>query len=615
MLPPCLRARRSSAARRSSTRSSDTASPSPSASDCEPWPAARSPVVAQLAGEIPRLDRRGRASARRARRAPGRRRRAPPAARRRPPSCARRRAPAAIRAARASAAGAGGRAQRVELAQALARRRAGARARARRAPARRSRRARSRAGRARARALGPSSSELSQALLQACACGRRPARRRASAPACCAPQRPSRICSWHAGERQPAVLVLPVEGQQRAAERRAGRRPWPSGRRGTRACGRPRPRAARARSPGVRAGRQGSPSSFAQRLGQVEDALDVGLAGARPHDPGPRPAAEQQVERVGEHGLARAGLACEHVQPRRETQVGPLDEQQVLDVQLVQHRAGVAADADGSAARGRARRNARLRPDTLPAPLPRYVRKAYCVWSFQGWTPKRRVHLSATRHGCQRPKSARSAASRRAALNRLSESALLDRLEEEIGRAERHGTKLSCLLVVIDNVEELVREHGSELPSRRSPTWRARCGASCAASTASAGRATGELLIVLPGADGPRARSWPVACSSGCSTIKVEADGTRRPLQISLGLAAWRADMSAPRSCSPAPAPPRAGATATILRRPSAASRRRGRGGRPTLPALLCGPRRRSKAPRLHNRQRCSPDQSCGCCA
>ena len=31
---------------------------------------------------------------------------------------------------------------------------------------------------------------------------------------------------------------------------------------------------------------------------------------------------------------------------------------------------------------------------------------------------------------------------------------------EEVGRAERYGTKLSCLLVVIDNLGEMAREHG-----------------------------------------------------------------------------------------------------------------------------------------------------------
>ena len=38
-----------------------------------------------------------------------------------------------------------------------------------------------------------------------------------------------------------------------------------------------------------------------------------------------------------------------------------------------------------------------------------------------------------------------------------------ERLQEEIGRAERFGTRLSCLLVVIDNLEQMARDHGGEL--------------------------------------------------------------------------------------------------------------------------------------------------------
>ena len=53
--------------------------------------------------------------------------------------------------------------------------------------------------------------------------------------------------------------------------------------------------------------------------------------------PAPRATAEQQVERVREHGLAGAGLAGEHVQAGTEAQARALDQQQVLDAQLSQH--------------------------------------------------------------------------------------------------------------------------------------------------------------------------------------------------------------------------------------------------------------------------------------
>ena len=83
-----------------------------------------------------------------------------------------------------------------------------------------------------------------------------------------------------------------------------------------------------------------------QPLGQVEDALDPGLRGARPDDLRPGLAAHQQVERVRQHRLAGAGLAGDRVQPLPQPQLGPLDQQQVLDPQLTQHGFCVATGAD-----------------------------------------------------------------------------------------------------------------------------------------------------------------------------------------------------------------------------------------------------------------------------
>ena len=56
---------------------------------------------------------------------------------------------------------------------------------------------------------------------------------------------------------------------------------------------------------------------------QLEDALDVGLLGPGPHDPRARLAAEQQVERVRQHGLARAGLPRDGVQARARAAARP----------------------------------------------------------------------------------------------------------------------------------------------------------------------------------------------------------------------------------------------------------------------------------------------------
>ena len=134
------------------------------------------------------------------------------------------------------------------------------------------------------------------------------------------------------------MLVLAVEREQRAAElAQVGRRGAAAAEVGARAA-----LGADAAGEHELLGVLGQPVAerVAQRVGQREHALDVGLRRAGAHDPGARLAAEQQVERVREHGLARAGLAGEHVQAGPEAQLGPLDQQEVLDAQLVQHAAG-----------------------------------------------------------------------------------------------------------------------------------------------------------------------------------------------------------------------------------------------------------------------------------
>ena len=131
------------------------------------------------------------------------------------------------------------------------------------------------------------------------------------------------------------VLVLAVEGDERLGElAQIGHR------RGAAVDERARA-ALRADAPReddlLRVLRQALAQLAAQRVRQLEHALDVRLLGAGPDDAGPRPAAEQQIERVGQHRLARAGLPRQDVEPRREAQLGLLDQQEVLDAELVEH--------------------------------------------------------------------------------------------------------------------------------------------------------------------------------------------------------------------------------------------------------------------------------------
>jgi diguanylate cyclase (GGDEF)-like protein len=127
----------------------------------------------------------------------------------------------------------------------------------------------------------------------------------------------------------------------------------------------------------------------------------------------------------------------------------------------------------------------------------------------------------------------------------LSARELMDRLREEISRASRQGTTLSCLLVTIGNLEELSREHGGEL-SRRTLVYVAAALRRQLRDFDRVGRPRErELAVVLPGADGPRGEVVARRVLERLRTIKIEAEGKRQPLRISVGLAAWREGMSA----------------------------------------------------------------------
>jgi diguanylate cyclase (GGDEF)-like protein len=122
----------------------------------------------------------------------------------------------------------------------------------------------------------------------------------------------------------------------------------------------------------------------------------------------------------------------------------------------------------------------------------------------------------------------------------LPADALSERLSEEVNRAGRHGTPLSCLLVTIGNLEELAREHGREL-SEETLSYIANVLIGQVRGFDRVGRPSdSELLLVLPGADGPRGEIVARRVLERLRTIKVESDGARRPLRISVGLAAWQ---------------------------------------------------------------------------
>jgi diguanylate cyclase (GGDEF)-like protein len=154
------------------------------------------------------------------------------------------------------------------------------------------------------------------------------------------------------------------------------------------------------------------------------------------------------------------------------------------------------------------------------------------------------VHSSATGMAANDPHQ-RSDRPAPGAAECLDAAALDERLEEEIGRAERHDTPLSCLLVMVENIDELARDHGVELREQTLEYVASALQGELRRFDRVGRSSPRDLLLVLPGANGPRAEIVARRALERLGTIKVEAGGTRRPLEISLGLATWRKDVGA----------------------------------------------------------------------
>jgi diguanylate cyclase (GGDEF)-like protein len=131
----------------------------------------------------------------------------------------------------------------------------------------------------------------------------------------------------------------------------------------------------------------------------------------------------------------------------------------------------------------------------------------------------------------------------------LTPSALRERLDEEIGRAERYGAGLSCLLVSFENLEEVSLQHGAELREQMLDYVAGALSGELRrfdrVGRVDDRESGSDLLVILPGTDGPRGEIVARRALERLRTIKVEAGGTRLALEVSVGLAAWRKDVSA----------------------------------------------------------------------
>lgn len=122
----------------------------------------------------------------------------------------------------------------------------------------------------------------------------------------------------------------------------------------------------------------------------------------------------------------------------------------------------------------------------------------------------------------------------------LASVELAERLDEEVHRATRQGTQLSCLLVSLEEIGHLSQTYGKDLPGQ-ALAYLARALIRQLRRFDRVGRVSdSELLVILPGADERRAEIVARRALGRLHSVKVEVEGRREALHISVGIAAWR---------------------------------------------------------------------------
>lgn len=122
---------------------------------------------------------------------------------------------------------------------------------------------------------------------------------------------------------------------------------------------------------------------------------------------------------------------------------------------------------------------------------------------------------------------------------------LLARLDEEIGRAERHGTALSALIVSLDP-DRLADEEGCGTLPEQALAYMGDALRRQLRRFDRIGRlSSGELLVLLPGADQLRAEIVARRALGRLREIKLELGGHRHAIGVCIGLEAWSKGTSA----------------------------------------------------------------------
>lgn len=141
----------------------------------------------------------------------------------------------------------------------------------------------------------------------------------------------------------------------------------------------------------------------------------------------------------------------------------------------------------------------------------------------------------------------RKGAARRTPLQRLGPDALVNRIDEEIGRSSRHGTGLCCLLVRISNLSHLASMHGEDFAEHALTHVGEVLLGELRRFDRVGHPAENELVVVLPGAGRAQGEAVARRTLKRLQAIKIEIDKVRRPLAVSVGIAAWCDPWSAER--------------------------------------------------------------------
>jgi GGDEF domain-containing protein len=95
-------------------------------------------------------------------------------------------------------------------------------------------------------------------------------------------------------------------------------------------------------------------------------------------------------------------------------------------------------------------------------------------------------------------------------------------------------------LVSLDEIDELAAAHGDTMPTQALAYLADAVGRQLRCFDRVGHASEGELLVLLPGADEQRGEIVARRTLSRLHSIKIEAQGRRHPLRVSMGICAWR---------------------------------------------------------------------------